>query len=193
MIDIKIDIDRAQIKDLERKMGNLKSKAPTVLARAINRAAGTAKTYMKKGVNSRYFITQKVVDPTLHLKKANSADLSATVTSEGKPIILTDFKVNSTVRPKRKGNRYKPSVYKAGVKKSGGTKPLSGDPKPFGTGKYLVVRETKQSWPLQLLFGPSVPSMLKNDEVISQVKEKAAEMLERRIDAEVNNILQGGR
>jgi hypothetical protein len=35
--------------------------------------------------------------------------------------------------------------------------------------------------------------MIKNEEVIGRVKEAAMDMLERRIDAEVNNILQRGR
>ena len=46
------------IKELEKKLGNLKSKAPLVLSRAINRAAQKAKTETKREVAAKYFISQ---------------------------------------------------------------------------------------------------------------------------------------
>ena len=109
---------------------------------------------------------------------------------------MTEFKTGSLKRAKRKKKGgYTPDVFKAGVKKAGGVKPLSGNPKPFGTGKNgsLVVRESAKRWPVHPLYGPAVPSMIKNEEVISTIQDAAAETLEKRIDAEVNNILQGGR
>ncbi len=196
MIDVRIDIDRSQIKSLEKRLGNLKSKAPTVLARAINRAAAKARTEMWDTMKSRYFVSQKGVYGTISVHKANSSKLSAEVTSKGAPILLTEFKTGSLKRAKRKKKGgYTPDVFKAGVKKAGGVKPLSGNPKPFGTGKNgsLVVRESSKRWPVHPLYGPAVPSMIKNEEVIGRVKEAAMDMLERRIDAEVNNILQRGR
>ena len=46
------------VKELEKKLGNLKSKVPTVLARAINRAAQKARTETKREVAAKYFISQ---------------------------------------------------------------------------------------------------------------------------------------
>jgi len=41
-------------------------------------------------------------------------------------------------------------------------------------------------------FGPSVPQMIKNKEVISIIQNKAESTLHKRINAEINHILQGG-
>ena len=156
------------VDEIEKKLGNLKSKAPTVLCRAINRA------------------------------KASTAKLSAELTSKGGPIALSKFKVS----PRRQVSRTKrgkasPAVYKAGVEKAGGLKPLSGNPKAFfsamGSGHEGVMeRVSSRRLPLKQLYGPAVPSMVKNEEVIERIQKEATETLEKRIDAEINNILQRG-
>lgn len=186
------------IEELERKLGNLKRKAPVVLARAINRAAQKAKTETKREVAAKYFISQGDVLKTVTLSKASTAKLSAELKSRGGPIALSKFKYSPKRGVKWTKRGYSPSVYKAGVEKAGGMKPLSGSPKAFVAGfssghTGIMNRTSARRLPIKQLYGPSVPSMIKNEEVISTIKEAAAEMLERRIDAEVNNILQGGR
>ena len=199
MTSIDIEVNQAQLKALEQKLGNLKSKAPKVLARAINRAAQKAKTETKREVAAKYFISQGDVLKTVTLTKASPGKLSAELKSKGGPIALSKFKVspNRGVRRTKRGG-YSPAVYKAGVEKAGGVKPLSGNPKAFIAGfssGHSGVMEGKGSrrLPLKQLYGPAVPSMIKNEEVISTIQDAAAETLEKRIDAEVNNILQGGR
>ena len=181
------------VKELEKKLGNLKSKAPLVLARAINRAAQKAKTETKREVAAKYFISQGDVLKTVTLSKA-----SAELKSKGGPIALSKFKVSPNRGVKRTKRGYSPSVYKAGVEKAGGMKPLSGNPKAFlasmGSGHSgVMTRKSARRLPIKQLYGPAVPSMIKNDEVLGNIQDAASEMLERRIDAEVNNILQGGR
>ena len=185
------------VEEIEKKLGNLKSKAPTVVCRAINRAAQKAGTETKREVANKYFISQGDVLKTIRLTKASTANLSAQLTSKGGPIALSKFKVS----PKRGGKRtkrgYSPSVYKAGVEKSGGMKPLSGSPKAFIAGfssghSGVMTRISARRLPLKQLYGPAVPSMIKNDEVIERIQKEATETLEKRIDAEINNILQRG-
>ena len=185
------------VEEIEKKLGNLKSKAPTVVCRAINRAAQKARTETKREVANKYFISQGDVLKTIRLTKASTANLSAQLTSKGGPIALSKFKVS----PKRGVNRtkrgYSPSVYKAGVEKSGGMKPLSGSPKAFIAGfssghSGVMTRISARRLPLKQLYGPAVPSMIKNDEVIERIQKEATETLEKRIDAEINNILQRG-
>ena len=186
------------VKELEKKLGNLKSKAPLVLARAINRAAQKAKTETKREVAAKYFISQGDVLKTVTLSKASTAKLSAELKSKGGPIALSKFKVSPNRGVKRTKRGYSPSVYKAGVEKAGGMKPLSGNPKAFlasmGSGHSgVMTRKSARRLPIKQLYGPAVPSMIKNDGVLGNIQDAASEMLERRIDAEVNNILQGGR
>ena len=53
-------------------------------------------------------------------------------------------------------------------------------------------RVSSRRLPLKQLYGPAVPSMVKNEEVIERIQKEATETLEKRIDAEINNILQRG-
>lgn len=185
------------VEEIEKKLGNLKSKAPTVVCRAINRAAQKARTETKREVANKYFISQGDVLKTIRLTKASTANLSAQLTSKGGPIALSKFKVSPERGVKRTKRGYSPSVYKAGVEKSGGMKPLSGSPKAFIAGfssghSGVMTRISARRLPLKQLYGPAVPSMIKNDEVIERVQKEATETLEKRIDAEINNILQRG-
>lgn len=43
---------------------------------------------------------------------------------------------------------------------------------------------------LQMHFGPSIPQMVKNNEVMNSVNKNASEMLEKRLIHEVNNIMR---
>lgn len=194
-----VEINIAGVEELERKLGNLKSKAPQVLSRAINRAAEKARTETKREAAARYFVSQGNVLKTITLSKASTAKLSAEMKSKGSQIALSKFKVSPKRGVKRtsKGG-YSPSVYKVAVKKEGGMKTLHVDPKSFiatmKSGHVGVMRrDGSERMPITQLYGPAVPSMIKNEEVIGRIKEAAADMLERRIDAEVNNILQRGR
>ncbi len=197
MINIDIQVNEAQLNDIEKRLGNLKSKAPLVLSRAINRAVQKAKTEAKDGANKEYFISKGDVQKTLQVSKATRAKLSAELTSRGGPIALSKFKVSPRRKSKTKRGKASPAVYKAQVEKAGGWKPLSGNPKAFfavmGSGHEGVMeRVSSRRLPLKQLYGPAVPSMIKNEEVLRKIQQEAADMLEKRIDAEINNILQRG-
>ena len=94
------------VEEIEKKLGNLKSKAPTVVCRAINRAAQKARTETKREVANKYFISQGDVLKTIRLTKASTANLSAQLTSKGGPIALSKFKVS----PKRGVNGQKEGI-----------------------------------------------------------------------------------
>ena len=46
--------------------------------------------------------------------------------------------------------------------------------------------------PIKQLYGPSVPQMAKNEEIMEKINKESGETLEKRINAEVNNILRKG-
>ncbi len=184
--------------EIEEKLDGLKKKAPVILSRAINRASEKARTEAKREVSEKYFISQKNVLKTIRLKKASKAVLSAEMISRGSPIALSKFRVSQRRQVSRtKRGKASPSVYKAGVERAGGLKPLDGNPKAFftsvGSGHEGVMeRVSSRRLPLKELYGPAVPSMIKNEKIIGRIQEEASETLEKRIDAEINNILQGG-
>ena len=167
--------------ELKKKLKMLGDKAPTAMCRAINDAAKKARTEMERKVREEYTVKQGPILSSLKIDRANSQSLKATVHSEGKAIQLAQFKTSPTkASPKRK----KPIA--VSVKKSGGRKQLSGDPKAFIAtvkGEKIVAERTStQRGPLKGLFGPAVPSMIKNEDVISGVKDETEKRLAERLD-----------
>lgn len=195
MIIQKVEVTGAR--EIEQRLGEFKSKAPLVMSRAINRAVSNIRKNLGKEVPQHYFISSGTIRGTIHTVNANKGSLSGAVISRGSPIALSKFKVspNRGVKYTKKG--YSPGVYLAGVKKSGGMKSLSGDPKAFmadmksgHTGVWN--RVSGKRLPIKQLYGPSVPQMVKNEKIMAKINKEAGETLEKRISAEVANILRKG-
>lgn len=195
MIIQKVEV--TSVEEIEQRLGAFKSKAPLVVTRAINRAVSNIRKNMGKEVPQRYFISSGTVRGTIRTVNANKGSLSGAVISSGSPIALSKFKISPNRGVKRTKKGYSPGVYSAGVEKSGGLKPLSGDPKAFmadmksgHTGIWNRVSDSRL--PIKQLYGPSVPQMAKNEEIMAKVNKEAGETLEKRINAEVANILRKG-
>jgi hypothetical protein len=58
--------------------------------------------------------------------------------------------------------------------------------------KGVFEREGRESLPLKQLYGPSVPQMVKNDDVMKIINKDANETLQKRINVEINNVLRKG-
>ena len=76
-------------------------------------------------------------------------------------------------------------------------KPLGGDPKSFiaimkSGHKGVFTRTSGRSLPIKQLYGPSVPQMIKNEKIMKAINDDANETLQKRIDAEIANLLRKG-
>lgn len=191
------EIKASGIEDVEKRLGNMKKNAPTVVSRAINRAIQNVKKNMGKETSERYFITSGEVKKTVNVTKATKSRLQAAAISQGAGIALSKFKVNPKTPVRYRGASRTPKVYRAGVKKAGGVKPLDGNPKSFvavmKSGHVGVFSRTSaKSLPIKQLYGPSVPQMVKNEDIMDKINRDANETLQKRIDAEINNLLRRG-
>ncbi len=206
MIDVDVRIDASDIEGLKKKLKKLGTKAPTAMYRAINAAASGAKKDMGKETSARYHIGSRTVTDTVHVTKANKESLKAVVRSRGNARKLSDYKMTT-------GRGIKAAV------KKGPTKSLDGDPKAFmatmknghkdAFQRYMFghkkakIRSTRKPGRKQALNkhniaihtfpGPAIPSIIKNDETMEIIKKNASETLQRRLEHEIQNILQGGR
>lgn len=198
--DVRIEVSSEDLSEIRKKLGDLQEKAPIVLYRSINEAAEKAKTETKRAIAGQYNITQKEVAPTLSISRANRKKLWATLKSKGGPIALSKFDVTPEDRPTLENGVYSPDVYKADVKKSTGKRALDGSPKAFiaemkSGHKGVMERVSKKGerFPLKQLYGPSVPSMMKNEQAMEQIKEAAATKLQTRLDHQIKHILEKGK
>lgn len=111
--DFAISIDHSDIERMLEPLKDMKTQMPKVLMRSINRSLRGMGTDASreiaggKGGRRRYTkITQKEVKSELNLNdKATLSNLSASMTSRGRPIAAIRFKHRKNTRPGIKGGR----------------------------------------------------------------------------------------
>lgn len=158
-------------------------KAPDEFARgssaAINRTLTHMRAEISKAVRSRYTAKAKDIKGTFKLKKATPARLTGEVWSQGRPLPLAKFKISS---------RSKSRPLKVAVLKSGGAKPVKGlFINPSSSGKYsgFLYRYRKTRYPLRIPYGPSVPQMVGNEQVLPRIVEGSQTYLKARFLHEI--------
>ena len=187
MSDLSVTLNQQLLKDVQDKLGSFSKKAPNALSSSLNRAVTNVASNVSKEVRKEYNIKAADIKATLSKTRASRANLSAIVKSRGELLPLDKFKVSpKTVQPKRK------APIKVGVKKSG-LKPLLGAFVADINGIKVFERQGKGRLPVRKLFGPSVPQMLKNEEVRANIDREGTATFYRRLDHEINRILEKGR
>lgn len=133
---INIDIRAPALKDIQGAIRRIDNNSLSMLTRAINRGAITAKTAIGKtssGVPSAYRIKTTEVNAASKItQRAVASNPIAIVTIKGRPRPLVKFTVTPKRHSKRKGKSGTPRHYRSAVKKKNGLKPLSNSKnKPF--------------------------------------------------------------
>ena len=144
---------------------------------AVNRAVSTARTEISKSVRGRYVIKAADVKRALSLTRAKGVSPRASISATGSPLSLTKF----SVRKRKRG------PVRVRVLRNGELKPVSGlFFNRFRSGySGPMLRTQKAKYPLVSPFGPSVPSMVGNEETLNQFVPKTAEVLNRRFLHEI--------
>ncbi len=194
-----ITLDASKLKELEQRLGEYRKKAPVVLYRAINRAAANLKTNATKEVRKTYVIKAGEIKNTMTISRATSKRLSATVVSRGNALGLEKF----SIRPAQPRPKKPPKSLKVQVRKDNGMKGLLSAFVANAQGNRVFEREKGRTrrkkrrdgqWtelPIKRLFGPPVPVMLENEGVRSRLESEAAKVFEKRLEHEINRVLEG--
>lgn len=181
-----VRVDENMLNDVRGRLGDMSDKAPQAISSALNRAVTTVASTISKEVRKEYIIKAADIKETLEKGKANKTNLSAIVKSRGNLIPLDRFKVSPRkVSPKRK------TPIKIAVKKDA-AKPLKGAFVGDIHGIKVFKRSSRKRLPIDRLFGPSIPQMIGNEDVREKINTEGREMFERRLDHEINRILQRG-
>lgn len=196
-----VSISDDQIKKAETLLQGVPGGAKRALSRSLNRATIAGQTAAIKNLRDGYHVKAGDIRSTIRISKASPSRLSAEINSKGSAIRLIKFKVNpQTVNAKRrtpvrvgvaKGGQ---SVIKAGfiARMPNGTKGVferTGKFKTARAGRYAGRKREM----IEQKFGPSVPQMLGNKTIVKEISERATEMLDKRLDHEINRILGGGQ
>ena len=188
MIKQEIRIDGTEIRKVELRLGQLHKKAPTVMARALNRAAQTARSTAVNEIRKKYVIKAKDIRSTMRIKKASRSKLGALLVSCGNLIPLDHFKYT----PKQPRPKNPPKSLKVQVKKTG-YKELFHAFVADINGPKIWQRAGAPRLPIKRLMGPAIPQMLGQQNVREAVLQRAAETYNKRLDHEINRMLEVGK
>lgn len=201
--------DTGDIVEAQKRLSHLGDKANLIMSRAVNQSLSNVSKNMKKQVSERYRIKSGRVGEAIRVARRASADNpTAQIRSVGRHITLTSFKMTpgriiNFKKYTKSGKRRKhvspdPKVYKAAVKQGQGLQRLSGNPKPFiqrvNNGNVISVRRiSPYSRSLEAVYGPAVPQMIKNQEIMDIITREAEVTTSKRINHEIDQMMKRRR
>lgn len=179
---IKYEFDPVSVQRVEKKLGDMKAKAPQALKNAINMTARKARTDLKNAAKKQYTAKSGDISRGMRLASASVGNLQATIYVKGSPLHITHFKATT---PKRGA--------KAQIIKSGSLKTIEGSQKikAFrGLNGLIWQRESEARLPIKALFSNSAPVMVGNDKVLKTVTPTINKALRENVNKQVKRILE---
>lgn len=203
---ITFEFDANQLQKIERKLKNMKSKAPQVLKNAVNATAKDAKKDLAKKAKETYAVKSPKFQKAIAMKNATAAKPTATLKITGEAMALSDFKYKKNIQSiGAKGKLYKASSFKSLDLDAKGLKAFV---TKFHSGHIAVVRrdpphkytrglmERKQNGgdqtKLKEFYSPSIPRMIGNEKkVYGIVRPNIYQNLQKNIEKQIENVLGG--
>lgn len=178
---ITVRVDEASRAYVERRLGEMRHKAPVVISRALNKTAVSARVRLARRAQQSYTVKTTGFKKDMQIDRANAGKLEATIRSAGQPLSINRFK---HAAPK--------SGAKADITKSG-FKALRG---PMNIGAFrgpnshIYQREGRSRLPIKKLFSNSVPVMIGSEKrVYGLEKENINKDLKKNIEAQIALML----
>lgn len=158
--------------------------AKIVLWRAINRAATAGQTKASVTIRKQYIIKAGDIKKRIKIRSASANALSAQIRASGPVTPLMKFDVTPSF----------PDVMQVRARvKKGSRKPIeNGFVVRAGNGHMNVfTRVGRSRLPIQGRYGPSVAQMMGKDEIVDDIQTRVQDVLDNRLEHELNRLLRG--
>lgn len=150
-----IEVDKQDMKRVQKAFDDAPQKAKRVLRNAINQTATVALRKIKQGRSAGYTIKAGTFNSEIQTQRANEGHLDATIKSQGRPRTIQQFKTSKLK------SGVKADITKSGLKTLVNAQGASAF---IGTGGrvsgLIVQREGKSRYPLKVLHSNSIPMMV---------------------------------
>lgn len=195
-----IFIDTKQIDKLSSELKGFEKEVKSATRLALNRTINHVITKAGQTVSKLYAVKSTEVKATFKggIKKPTNNDLSTRVLSVGHTLSIAHFphNPNNPLLAKMIAIRYNNSKIKVKIKKSEGYKVINGNPGAFiastgaksdsGVQFNVFKRVGKARLPIKVIRTLSIPQMITNEVVASQVQEAATQKLSERFEHEID-------
>lgn len=200
---VNVDISEESINRIHALLSGMQNADTKVLKPAITRGLMAGKTQAKREVRKTYRISAGDFNKNAFIKQKNPSQSGSTIIGSiefsGSVIPLMKFKVTPSA-PKGK------TAPKAAVLKASSLVAFDVDKDAFvasmNSGHIGVFKRTpgqysrnrgsgqnKHTEKIQELYSPSAPAMVGNEEVSTSVEERMAEVINERIEHEIDRLL----
>ncbi|MFP4976382.1 phage tail protein [Paenibacillus sp. CN-4] len=178
------------VRDALRRVGALDSDVRKAVYSALNRVSQRVKTESGRKVRETYVTKAKTVTEQVVMRRGSVSSLSSELRWKGGNIPLLQFRTN----PKAPTPGRPARPVRAAVKRAGGNKKVDGAfLARMGSGHVGVFRRSgRRRLPVEELYGPAVPVMLNNEEIVEHLERFAADEMDKRLEHELNRRLGGG-
>lgn len=186
MIDIKFD--KTDMIKTEWALRGIKNGAKKALVTATNKTAKTTKVQVRKKLGKELNLKAARINKNLSVNKANYRDMSASLTSTGKPIGLINFGAKQL----KKGTKVKvlkssqrtliPHAFIATSKKA----------KNVWRRKEVEGKRVGRL-PIERLTGPRIEDILAKPGVVGPLTKDTGALLQKNLDKKVDSLLRRHR
>lgn len=184
-----IDISAQAMEEAKKSLEQIPGGIDRATRAAVNKTIRGVRTDIVTEIRANYVVKSQDIRRTLTLSIASRSNARAVVKSMGKPIALSKFKVRPG-KVQRRGSKNKP--IRVQVKKDGGGVLSNAFLAQFKSGHLGVVeRKGKARFPVEEFYGPPIPKMLKNQEILNTIEDKAHDRLEKNFTHEIVRIWKG--
>ena len=182
-----IEITAEAVERVEAILAGVPNGAERALSNAINRGISRVKTGAIRRVKEIYTVQSGAFNEAtrISVNKASTGNLVGFVSFAGYKIPLYKFKVTPTAPGVKKQVR-------AAVMKGGGTPFEDAFIAQMRSGHIGVFeRETRKRFPIEEKMGLSAAQMVGNEKVIETLEEEAQQLVNQRLEHEINRLLSG--
>jgi len=175
-----------EIKLAKKRLREILADFPKAFVAAQNRVGQQVRTEANRKAREQYIIKAAEINQQAIIQRGSRANMNFVIKWRGRNIPLIKFRTN----PKQPPNK-QPAVLKAAVKKNG-LKPVRGAfVTKVGNGGHVGVfkRAGRRRLPIQEVYGPAIPVMLNNPQLVRHLETFAKEKMDARLDHEINRIL----
>ena len=192
-MNISIEPDKGAVEAWEKaSQGVVKPEAfKRALALAVNRTLAQTRAEAIRQAMAQYAVKRKSLLDAIRTRPASASAPSAELTFTGPRIPLMQFivKPSGPISFKGKPRQGRPQLY-VQVRKDGGGPAKGLFVANMGKEPAVYKRKTPKRFPVSAEKGPSIVSMVGNETARQAIQEKAREALEKRIDHEMNRLMQ---
>lgn len=204
---ISLRMDPAQLERVSRLLAGVRGGARRAVASAINDTLRALRTAISRYGRQVYnLLKAKTISGTMKVYKALASmdNPSGSVRSTGRPLNLSNFLMRpSTNAPYRGKRRNRPAQgVTVEIQKGRGGETFPGSfvvsreaawPGSRGNRFEAVRRAGRERFPLSLLKGKSVPTIIQDETVMTPTKADAVQRLGNRLNHYVNRLLADAR